>query len=215
MSTVVSFMSRKGGTGKTTLCAITAAAMHNRTKKSVLVIDADPQQSIAALQGTEEEPDKGYGVIPFSWDQKDAAQIFAETIATADQEYDLVFIDSPGRMEGTDVELILNASDVVIIPLIASPIDVQSTAAFLDYIGPVCEKNNVPVYGIINKRDRTLEHGLLAQLDGYNGLEVMTGYISNLVRYKRDLSTVSDLITSEDLTDEFNMYIKEFRKLIK
>ncbi|MEK6481852.1 hypothetical protein WJR50_30190 [Catalinimonas sp. 4WD22] len=34
-----------------------------------------------------------------------------------------MFNDSAGRMEGTGVELILNASDVVIIPLIASPIE--------------------------------------------------------------------------------------------
>lgn len=208
-------MSRKGGTGKTTLCAITAAAIHNRTKNSVLVIDADPQGSIIALQRLEEIPESGYDVLQFEWSGKNAARLFVETITEAEKQYDVVFIDSPGRMEGTDIELILNASDLVIIPLIASPIDVQSTSAFLDYIGPVCQKNDVQIHGIINKRDRTLEHGLLTDLDGYEGLEIMTGYISNLVRYKRDLSTVTDLIVATDPTDEFNMYIKEFRKILR
>ncbi len=41
MAKIVSFMTEKEGSGKTTLCAITAVAVHNWTKKKVLVIDGD------------------------------------------------------------------------------------------------------------------------------------------------------------------------------
>lgn len=208
-------MSRKGGTGKTTLCTITAAALHNRTGKKITVIDADPQNSIADLQSLEDDPDKGFDVVRFAWDQNKAFERFIDEVEKASKHYDFVFIDSPGRMEGKDVELILNASDFVFIPLIASPIDVMSTRQFLDFIGPVVEAEQIPVYGIINKRDRSLEHSLLNDLEGHRGLEIMTCYISNLVRYKRDLSTVTEIVAAADPTDEFNMYIKEFIKTVK
>ncbi len=215
MAKIISFMTEKGGSGKTTLCTITAVAVHHRTKKKVLVIDGDKQGSLRDLREMEGYPEKGYPVVWYDWSQKDNQKRFIELIEKSENEYDVIFIDSPGRIDETETNLIVGASDIIAVPLVASPFDVKSARHFLDIIKPIVEKYNKQVIGIINKRDRTVEHSLLGNLDGYNGLELMTAYISNLARYKRDVSTVTEIVPKTDPTDEYNQYIKEFIKLLK
>ncbi|MEK6482417.1 ParA family protein [Catalinimonas sp. 4WD22] len=215
MAIIVAFATQKGGSGKSTLTAITAAAIHNRTKKKVLIIDADKQGTLRDLRELEGNPDNGVPVEFFNWQQKGSHEKFIDLVDKSDQEYDLIFIDSPGRIDEKETNLIISASDIVVVPLVASPFDVKSARAFLDEIKPLVDKQDKTVVGIINKRDRTVEHAILSGLDGYNGMELMTAYISNLARYKRDVSTVNEITSPDDPTDEYNQYIKEFLKLIK
>jgi len=215
MSKIIAFATQKGGSGKSTLCAITASAVHNRTGNKVLVIDADKQATLKNLQKIEGEPTGGYPVLFFNWEQANAHDKFISLIEREDKQYDVIFIDCPGRIDKKETSLIVAASDIVVVPLVASAFDVASVRVFLDEITSLVKKQDKQVVGIINKRDRTVEHAILSQLDGYAGMELMTSYISNLARYKRDVSTVAELVPADDPTDEYNMYIKEFIKLLK
>ena len=71
------------------------------------------------------------------------------------------------------------------------------------------------VFGVVNKKDRSLEHKHLEALQGIAGMELFDTHISNLVRYKRDKSTFYDLVDPKEKEDEFNLYFNELLGKIK
>ena len=78
MSKVISFATQKGGSGKSTLSVLTATALHNRTGNKILVIDADPQQTIYGLNNREKTNGKSYEMIFFNRrrsDEKDYLKV--------------------------------------------------------------------------------------------------------------------------------------------
>ncbi len=215
MAKIISFATQKGGSGKSTLLILTAAALHRRTNKRVLVIDADPQRSVKYIYNQEASKDS-YDVIGFNWRQSKAEVNFQKTIQLAERKYDVILIDVPGKIEGKEVFFSILVSDVVIIPMVASALDIQSTIDFLKQIPEVRtekERQGFPleVYGVINKKDQTIEHLQLKQLAGIGGMQLFYSPISYLVRYKRYLSTVHDIADPNDKDDEFNRYFDEFR----
>jgi chromosome partitioning protein len=218
---VISFMNRKGGVGKSTMVTLTATSLHHRTGLKIAVIDADAQQSVAKQRQEELEmfPEENfYEIIPFSWQEEHKGDIpvirFRDMIEEIEDRFDIILIDSPGKQEGQEIPIIVTISDYIVVPLIASSYDLQSTLDFLGLIPPISEKRkkqgyDLKVFGLINKKDRTIEQRYLTELDGHNGMKMFTSEISNKVRYRRDKSTVTDLI-SPQVDDEFNQYFLEF-----
>jgi chromosome partitioning protein len=216
MSVIIPFMNQKGGVGKTTICTLTASALHSRTSFRILVIDADNQHSIHKLR--EAEGDKTFDIIPFYWKKEGDWDIplnrFRDLIEEKEEEYDIILIDSPGKLDGQEIPMILTVADFVIVPLVGSFDDIQSTIDYLKIVPPIAkikEKKGFPlsVYGLVNMKDRTLEYEQLEELEGVHGLEIFTANISRKARYKRK-STIKDIITAKDPADEFNQYFNEF-----
>lgn len=215
-SRIISFANQKGGVGKSTLLMLTAAAMHNRTGKKVLVIDCDPQRSIKEVYAKEGRKD-AYDVIAFNWKQPKAEVNFDKTIALAESKYEVVFVDIPGRLEGREIYFSILISDVVIVPLVASTLDIASSVSFLKTLPQIRqikqEKGfSLDIFGVINKRDQTLEHHRLTELEGIGGMEFFQSGLSNLVRYRRNISTAADIADPSHSDDEFNHYFEEFRR---
>ncbi len=213
---VISFATQKGGSGKTTLLMLTAAAIHNRTDLKVLVVDADPQRSVKSIF-IQESNEKSYDVYAYNWKQANPEVNFEKSLFLAKNKYNIILIDVPGRMEGAESYYSMLFSDVVIVPVVASQLDLMATRKFLEKAVPViqeakAQKNMAPlkVYGVINKKDQTIEYQNLKQLRGIGGLEFFYSPISNLARYKRSISTVRDIADPRDSTDEFNMFFDEF-----
>lgn len=225
---IISFMNRKGGVGKSTLLLLTAASLHHRTGKKILVIDADLQKSILGLRNEEieSEPDakSPFEIKGFSWAKNSPGDIpllrFHKLIQEIEEKYDFVLVDTPGKMEGEEIPLIMTVSDYILVPIIASSFDIQSTIDFLEIIPPIRDEKakegfELKVLGVINKKDRSLEHKHLEALEGIAGMELLQNHISNLVRYKRDKSTIYDLIDANEHADEFNLYFNELIDKIK
>jgi chromosome partitioning protein len=215
-------MNQKGGVGKTTLLVLVASALSARKKLKLGVIDADPQHSIFKLREAEKKKGTGFEIIPFSWKKEDTADFpllrFKELINEKEREFDYLFIDSPGRLDGEEVPLILTVSDFVIVPLVGSFDDVQSTLGFLQVVPPILNKKlskgySLEVIGLINKKDKTLEYNELEKLKGVHGLKLFNTFISYKARYKRK-STIKDIIPGKD-SDEFNLFLSEFCKKVK
>jgi chromosome partitioning protein len=53
---------------------------------------------------------------------------------------------------------------------------------------------------------------LLHKLAGKAGMQLFYSSISNLVRYRRLVSTANDIVEVTTKDDEFNQYFDEFRK---
>ncbi len=213
---IITFATQKGGAGKSTLLMLTAAAFHNRTNKKVLVIDCDPQKSVKDMY-QHDESEFSYDVIAYNWKKPRPEVNFQKTLAIAEKKYDLIFIDAPGKVEGKEVYFSILISDIVMVPVVGSILDLKATVNFLKTLPTIREiKENegfaLNVFGIVNKKDNTVEYHDLEQLNGIGGLQLFNSYISNLARYKRGISTVSDITNQYDENDEFNQYYEEFKR---
>ena len=114
---VVSFVTQKGGSGKTTLalsCASAAEAQGDR----VLILDMDAQGTAEAwYQDREAETPKLAAVT--------AAEL-ASAISRAGQAFDVVLIDTPGRDEPS-IAAAIRHSDFCLIPCRPTPADMKAT----------------------------------------------------------------------------------------
>jgi chromosome partitioning protein len=215
MTKIISFANQKGGAGKTTLLMLTAAAIHKRTNKKILVVDSDPQQSVKTIYKKEQE--KGfacYDVFAFNWNQPQPESNFEKTLTLAKRKYDLILMDVPGNLKSLELYHSLVYSDIVIIPIVASVLDINATITFLGYLEDIAKEHNKTweIFGVINKKDKTVEHSLLQKLAGKAGMQLFYSAISNLVRYRRFVSTANDIVEPTLKDDEFNQYFDEFKK---
>ncbi len=121
---IYALLNQKGGVGKTTL-SIHLATELSRREHRVLLIDADPQGSALAWSSEREEPEFTVVGMP-----KATLHNEIELVAAG---YDHVVIDGPPRVTELARSIIL-ASDVVVIPVQPSPMDVWAAAETVDLV---------------------------------------------------------------------------------
>ncbi|MCB1505003.1 MAG: ParA family protein [Hyphomicrobiaceae bacterium] len=151
----ISFISQKGGTGKTTLALHVAAAMA-QTGLKTLLIDADPQASAMAWHACRmqhEQPSLNRLTIMAISNGTITSQI--PELAKA---YDCVVIDGPPRGDRIARDVIL-ASDMVLVPTRLSGFDVwagDSITKIIEELRPVQEMANkrpLDWYYVINQKN--------------------------------------------------------------
>jgi chromosome partitioning protein len=123
----LSFICQKGGTGKTTL-ALNIAVEAMRRGLTVVVIDLDPQPSACAWADLRSMRDE-----PLVIDAKPARLAAAVDSARAQSGLDLLIIDTGGRTE-EGAFAAAKASDLVVVPIQASAVDLKSIPATRDLI---------------------------------------------------------------------------------
>jgi chromosome partitioning protein len=122
---VVSFVTQKGGSGKTTLCLNCAVAALSG-KKRVVIFDMDEQATAESwYQDREADAPLLVRVKPTELEQ-------ALTGAKA-KKFDVVLIDTPGRDEPATAAAI-RAADFCVIPCRPSPADMKATPATMETI---------------------------------------------------------------------------------
>lgn len=128
---IISFVNQKGGVGKTTI-AINLAAILRRKNFNLVYIDTDPQGS--AIQWHAVEDNKAFEILhhPGTISQIDI-EVFT-------QNYDHLVIDAPPAI-GDITRSILAVSDLAIVPLSPSPLDIWSCWGTLEMITAVRRQN--------------------------------------------------------------------------
>jgi chromosome partitioning protein len=153
----------KGGVGKTTLAAALGVEA-TRTGWKTVLIDADPQRSLVRWGGDrKEEPP----VVV------EADKYIDRTLAEARGEgFDIAIIDTPpGNV--THTEPAVEVADLVLVPVRASPIDVDSLDVIMDMVAKY-EKDYLFVLNAITPRSKLAEGArqYLAQVGDVLGIEI-------------------------------------------
>ena len=133
---IISFVNQKGGVGKTTT-AINLASSLVRKNHNLVLIDADPQGSATTWHSIEDN--QAFEIIDHPGE---LTQADIKTIETA---YDYVIIDAPPAVDDK-VKTILNTSDLAILPVTPSSLDLWSCKETLDTLE---SKSEMPLNGKI------------------------------------------------------------------
>lgn len=115
---VISFVTQKGGSGKTTL-AINCGVVASQKGKRVLILDMDAQATAEAWY--QERDDDSPQVIRLAASDLDKALKLAR-----EKGFDVVLIDTPGRDE-PGAAAAIRVSDFCVIPCRPSPADMKAT----------------------------------------------------------------------------------------
>ncbi|MDX8385307.1 MAG: ParA family partition ATPase [Gallionella sp.] len=114
---VIAMVGNKGGAGKTTLSINIACGIHRRF--STVLLDADPQRS--SFQWREiSEHEHIVEVI-------DAVDDVAGLVKQYRNQYDYVVIDCPPSVQSEQTRQALTCSDIAVIPVLPSPLDLWAT----------------------------------------------------------------------------------------
>jgi chromosome partitioning protein len=127
---VISLINQKGGVGKTTIAINLASALSSRNLK-VLVIDADPQGSVLQWQAT--GANREFDVVQLAMPELSAR------IGNHRRAFNHVVIDSPPALSHVSRE-IAAASDLAIIPIAPSSLDIWSSRETIELVTSVGRK---------------------------------------------------------------------------
>lgn len=140
---IISFVNQKGGVGKTTT-AINLAASLVRKNRSLVLIDADPQGSATHWHAVENN--QAFDVLHYPMPvQNSDIEMIAENHVD-------VLIDAPPAI-GEITESVLSVSDLVIVPVSPSALDIWSCRETLEMIQEVGQaKPNLEARLLITKK---------------------------------------------------------------
>ncbi len=131
----------KGGCGKTTLATNLAAWFASRDKATALM-DFDPQGSSAHwLKLRPEQAVPLSGIAAYGRVSGNETRSFRNRLP---RHVERVVVDSPAGLTGTDLYTRISDSDLILVPILPSPIDIHSAANFIREIemtGALREQN--------------------------------------------------------------------------
>jgi chromosome partitioning protein len=142
---IITIASLKGGSGKSTLA--TCLAVHwQREGKSSVVIDADPQRSVARLSARQ----RGLGGITVLEDASERAFSTAQRVA---EKAERVIIDTPGFRAAITVACTRNP-DFILVPVKASPLDIDRMLDTVDTLLPDAIRQKVRYRCVLTQTSR-------------------------------------------------------------
>ncbi len=126
---IITVVNQKGGTGKSTI-AINLAGYFARKKKSVFIMDADPQESITHWFKFRKEDSPLKIKAADSYFTKPELK---NHFITLKKEYDFLIIDTPPEDDEIS-RICLSLADYLIVPITPSPMDIRSTGHTIEVI---------------------------------------------------------------------------------
>ncbi len=135
---VIVFASQKGGSGKTTVSAHMAIEAEKAGDGPVVIIDTDPQGSMAKWWNAREGETPAFAQVSVTTLERDLAVL-------AQHGYRLAIIDTPPAVTSTIAEVITHA-DLVVLPTRPSPHDLRAVGPTVDIV----EMQAKPLVFVVN-----------------------------------------------------------------
>ena len=168
MVKVISFISRKGGTGKTTNAINLSTSLAN-TGKKILLIETDANFTLTTLRKMEAFKSKkteNFGVAGSS-DETVAEELIR---LKEEKKYDYVIVDSAGKTTNEGIKKLCLVSDTVVVPTSLTQNDLLVTYQTVTDLGPARELNPSLKILILPNRIHT-STGLHTVLDSLKNLD--------------------------------------------
>jgi chromosome partitioning protein len=135
----------KGGVGKSTICAHLASEWTSRGVR-VLVVDADPQQSLMEWSEAAETP---------VCDVVSMGDNIRKTLPSVAESYDLVLVDTPAR-QSARLAGVLMVADFALCPTMPGTTDLWAVPKTLEVIDNVRQLRELNAAFLVNCKDATV-----------------------------------------------------------
>ncbi|MBF0518519.1 MAG: AAA family ATPase [Nitrospirae bacterium] len=206
---IISIVNQKGGCGKTTIALNIAINIAFENKK-VILFDTDPQRSATDTMSSRSDT-----IIDIQFVSTD---VHSKVLNFSSYHYGV--IDTPPHNDKTIRSAII-CSDIIIIPIQDSPLDIRSASTSVDLINSARQHNhNIKAYFLLNRiQSNTI---LSKELDKhlrklYKGISVLKSEVHNRVVYKQSLIYGQAVTEYEKLgpaSNEINNLTKEILKIL-
>ena len=157
MALKIAFSNQKGGCGKSTATILTATALSDQPfEYKVLVIDLDKQLSIFQQRQYDIEDKKSVNFDVIKFDQLND---FDNSIEHLDKDYDIILIDSGGKLDDNlpvefqTITRVLSNIDILLIPFTSGNFSLESTIEYINFVNDFKRSSGLEfeMYGFINK----------------------------------------------------------------
>lgn len=135
---VLAMASQKGGSGKTTLSGHIAVEAQLRGDGPVVLIDIDPQGSLADWWNEREDEFPAFA-------QTSVARLAADLEALRVQGFKLAVIDTPPAIT-VAIQSVIAVAELIVVPTRPSPHDLRAVGATVD----LCERAGKPLIFVVN-----------------------------------------------------------------
>ena len=182
MTKIITIGQQKGGAGKTTIAAhLAISLLQNRQK--IACIDIDPQRSFANWHALREERfGREYTGIDFISSPGWRVESAIRDLKHSNDGYDYIIIDAPPHTE-TETKSAIRLSDLVIVPMQATPTDFWATKATMDF----AKEEEVPAIILLNRFNpiSKLSKEIIAKIkkDKENAYPIFKSFLGNRVAF--------------------------------
>lgn len=136
-SKVITICNQKGGSGKTTVTMQLCGGLARRGFKA-MVVDADPQGT--ATRWAASAPDDAPFPAPVVGLSAAGGKVHRE-VAKFIGDYDVILIDCPPAADSPVPQSALLVSDLALVPLVPSPLDLWASVGIREVIGRMSDIN--------------------------------------------------------------------------
>ena len=135
---VLAMASQKGGSGKTTLSGHLAVQAHLAGQGPVVLIDIDPQGSLADWWNERECEQPAFA-------QTTVARLAADLESLRQQGFKLAMIDTPPAIT-VAIQSVIQVAELIVVPTRPSPHDLRAVGATVD----LCDRAGKPLIFVVN-----------------------------------------------------------------
>lgn len=125
------FANAKGGCGKSTL-ATNLASTYAASAIPTALVDHDPQGS--ASQWLKRRPQEFRAIHGIDAFRRDSSGATGNWFMRIPREIERVIVDTPAGLHGPEFQDQIRQADIIIVPVLPSPIDIQSATRFIGNI---------------------------------------------------------------------------------